>query len=243
MVGIEFQTFQQIGPHQFLAQHLEAEGISRANAKLHTFVHVDIHTGVGPYKHDSLLAENCFLPKLERVFGGRGALKEDWHLDGIGDWVKHTSAASAARAGESKSSGETEPLAAGSEADANTSGTDVNKDAKEGVAYTAKGHIGGGLFYESTPPHMQTATANWLSVTQEFGTEKGTKMFQLLRAENALTHWAAQNGVSVTRDSLERKQLFDAFCPASPEWRKFVLARGKIVFDATKAYLVEGATV
>ena len=80
-------TEWQEGPKAVFS-FLKNEGVSETNEDLEALMHVDLHTGVGPYKHDSLLAENCFLPQLARVFGGKGDLKSDWHMDGIGTWVE-----------------------------------------------------------------------------------------------------------------------------------------------------------
>jgi hypothetical protein len=147
---------------------LESEGISKSSPSLAAMFHVDIHTGVGPFKHDSLLAENAFLPELEEMLGSRGELKSDWHLDGIGDWVKYPpSLVNDYHNGESKDTDE-------EDVQIKVSGT---KEAKDGVAYEAKGHIGGGLFYKSVPERVQ-AKGRFVSVTQEFGTIKGTKIFR-----------------------------------------------------------------
>lgn len=229
---------------------LKSEGVSETNAQLASFMHVDLHTGVGPYKHDSLLAENCFLPQLARIFGGKGDLKSDWHMDGIGTWVERFKGDGG---GAAASGGEARGVTIGLKEEE----TEDEPDAKDGVAYSAKGHIGGGLFYETSPPHMhkigttgpqkgkkcQLETANWLSVTQEFGTKKGTTMLQILRAENAMTgevlRRAEASGAPSPslRTAPERVALFDAFCPADPAWRQFVLERGRIVFEKARAHV------
>ena len=132
-------TEWQEGPKAVFS-FLRKEGVSETNSNMEAFMHVDLHTGVGPYKHDSLLAENCFLPQLERIFGGKGDLKSKcWHLDGIGDWVQRYDEDVGSREAKAVELLEEEPK------------------AKDGVAYTAKGHIGGGLFYETGPAYAQ----NW----------------------------------------------------------------------------------
>ena len=290
-------------------QMLESEGISSTSTTLQNMFHVDIHTGVGPFKHDSLLAENVFLPELEEMLGTRGALKGcDWHLDGIGDWVQFPSQEGQDMAGRVKEEGmctvttstvgpsivitstvgklvtsqiqtvdysvdritraldqitqlSEEPEHCNGESketedilinvDGGKDG--VTKKAKDGVAYEAKGHIGGGLFYKSIPRRVQEK-GKFVSVTQEFGTIKGTKIFSLLRAENALTFdkessdvtsgdgGGGGSGGSSSSDILfsspERQRLFNAFCPADPAWRSFVLARGEIVFDLARKKLL-----
>ena len=243
-------------------QMLESEGISSTSTTLQNMFHVDIHTGVGPFKHDSLLAENVFLPELEEMLGTRGALKGcDWHLDGIGDWVQFPSQEGQDMAGRVKEEGE-EPEHCNGESketedilinvDGGKDG--VTKKAKDGVAYEAKGHIGGGLFYKSIPRRVQEK-GKFVSVTQEFGTIKGTKIFSLLRAENALTFdkessdntsgdgggggsSSSSSSSDILFSSPERQRLFNAFCPADPEWRSFVLARGEIVFDLARKKLL-----
>ena len=219
---------------------LEQEGVSPDNTALQSFFHVDIHTGVGPYKHESLLSENCFLPKLEKIFGSKGDLESDWHLDGIGTWVEFVQGEDAdevqevvVTTGESKEDDKKQML--------------TTKEAKDGVAYTAKGHVGGGLFYKITPKHMQRSGADWISVTEEFGTLKGTKVFQLLRAENALTTSVTNANTDDVRrvhtalsKSSERKKVFDAFCPADLKWREFVVKRGRIVFNQALEHLQKG---
>jgi len=248
-------------------QMLESEGISSNSTTLQTLFHVDIHTGVGPFKHDSLLAENVFLPELEEMLGTRGALKGcDWHLDGIGDWVQFPSQEGQDKAGQVKEEGD-EPEHCNGESketedilinvDGGKDG--VTKKAKDGVAYEAKGHIGGGLFYKSIPRRVQEK-GKFVSVTQEFGTIKGTKIFSLLRAENALTFDKESSDVTsgdgggsasgsssssssdILFSSPERQRLFNAFCPADPAWRSFVLARGEIVFDLARKKLLSMAS-
>ena len=268
-------------------QMLESEGISSNSTTLQTLFHVDIHTGVGPFKHDSLLAENVFLPELEEMLGTRGALKGcDWHLDGIGDWVQFPSQEGQEKEGrvkdeEKEKEGEPEPeqeeepehcngeskededVLINAAVDGGKDG--VTKKAKDGVAYEAKGHIGGGLFYKSIPRRVQEK-GKFVSVTQEFGTIKGTKIFSLLRAENALTFDKEISDVAssgsgggsgggsdggsdggsgdgssssdILFSSPERQRLFNAFCPADPAWRSFVLARGEIVFDLARKKLL-----
>ena len=224
---------------------LAQEGLSRDNAALRSCFHVDIHTGVGPWQHDSLLAENCFLPKLEQIFQSKGDLnKAAWHLDGIGTWVAFVDE----EEGEGKEVGG--PTLTTGEAKEHDEAQ--QRDAQDGVAYTAKGHVGGGLFYKNTPKHMQRKGADWISVTQEFGTLKGTKMFQLLRAENALTsHVKATllnplkegggTAEEVARDlmmSPQRTAVFDAFCPSDVKWRGFVVERGRVVFGRALAHVL-----
>eukprot|EP00946_MAST-07B_sp_MAST-7B-sp1_P002326 g2326.t1 len=234
-------TEWQEGPKAVFS-FLRKEGVSETNSNMEAFMHVDLHTGVGPYKHDSLLAENCFLPQLERIFGGKGDLKSKcWHLDGIGDWVQRY-----------------DEDVGGSEAKA-VELLEEEPKGKDGVAYSAKGHIGGGLFYETAPPHMhkigtagtqrgkkcQLESAKWISLTQEFGTKKGTTMFQLLRAENAMTaevcRIAEKAGESVPslRNAPERAALFEAFCPSDASWRRFVVERGRVVFEKARGFVFE----
>ena len=228
-------TQWEAGPKAVFA-FLNKEGVSETNCNLQAFFHVDLHTGVGPYKHDSLLAEDCFLSQLAEIFGGKGDLKSDWHLDGIGTWVQRAAAPLHDTAGESKQV---------------VVEITSDREAKDGVAYSPKGHIGGGLFFETSPPHMhkiqngkkhQLLSADWVSVTQEFGTRKGTKMFELLRAENAMTgEIVLQDPDFILKKSIrnrpERVALFDAFCPADPAWRTFVLERGRVVFQQARAHV------
>ena len=94
---------------------------------------------------------------------------------------------------------------------------------------------------------MQRSGADWISVTEEFGTLKGTKVFQLLRAENALTTSVTNANTDDVRrvhtalsKSLERKKVFDAFCPADLKWREFVVKRGRIVFNQALEHLQKG---
>ena len=243
--GVEWQETPKL-----VFSHLAKEGVHEGNKDMESFFHVDIHTGVGPYKHDSLLAENCFLPQLEKLFGSKGHLKSNWHIDGIGDWVKSYDGSNESDAeGETKQEGIDIKIST-------TSGEAASKEAKEGVAYTAKGHIGGGLFYKTAPPQMYKEdqdgkkryvnTSKWCSVTQEFGTLKGTKIFELLRKENAMTQEILRKASEedrVNQPSLrtmpERVAVFDAFCPGDPSWRHFVMNRGREVFEVVRQHVFQ----
>jgi hypothetical protein len=86
------------------------------------------------------------------------------------------------------------------------------------VAFDTAGDLMHGL-----PPLLPSGKTNW--ILQEFGTAPILEVLKAFRNENMyyhmggqdLTHWA-------------KRDLFEAFCPASPAWRRAVLQRGIELF-------------
>ena len=251
---------------------LRGLGLSPGNRNLRWVFHVDIHTGVGPWMHDSLLCNEGFMDAARDVLGPEdevvargGALRSGgWHYDTVGDWVPRKWAEdeddeqdheSLQEQGETKQGGggrggdtmgaasrvsrrqsrtpSLHGLDSGTGPDDDGTTTTTGKAAKDGVAYTAKGEICGGLFHMLRPEQCK----RWVGVTQEFGTLKGIKIVKLLRAENAAHH--ADPADQQQRITRQRKAIFDAFCPASREWREFVLKRGAEVFRRARAAMGE----
>lgn len=73
--------------------------------------------------------------------------------------------------------------------------------------------------YRSALPH---ARIDFL--TQEFGTWSGRRLLRVLRAENQHHHYG-----SGALDHWSKKSIKEAFCPASPAWRKNVIESGLLL--------------
>ncbi len=88
-------------------------------------------------------------------------------------------------------------------------------DPERSIAYRIRGAFHAAL--ERSFPE-----ARWYCVSQEFGTHPPLHMLRVLREENAWHHYGQENDLS----HRSKAAMLDTFCPAHPEWRARVLARG-----------------
>ena len=158
-------------------------------------VDVDIHTGLGPWKHDTILTDASLLDDVKALLGpapGNG----DWHYDLLGDSLRKQEET---RQGQQQAS----------------------SAAKDGTAYEASGNVVGGLFTE-----FRGVGVDWIALAQEFGTYSGLETVRILRKENA--HHQHRG---LTKESSERQDIQDLFCPKDMAWRRFTLEHGLMVFE------------
>lgn len=94
------------------------------------------------------------------------------------------------------------------------------------TAYPARGSMA--AFFRDRFPNLQ-----YDGLLAEFGTYSGLRVLGALRAENR-AHFYDRPGSSTYRWA--KRQLLEAFCPASPRWRSAVVAKGlAIIAQALQA--------
>ncbi len=90
----------------------------------------------------------------------------------------------------------------------------VGDPSEDGVGYRIQGGYAGA--FDALAPGVETHL-----IIQEFGTSPGVRVLHALREENRWHHYGAG-----TPDHRVKARLKEMFCPRSPRWREFVLARG-----------------
>ena len=182
---------------------LERLGRKRTRAMPRAF-HIDVHTGLGSYGHDSLLATDTrgeaghvtSLEALSAALGGDGTAEGAERVRGEGYHVEIE--------GDS---------------------------ASGGTAYTSYGLVKDGVliaFANAVPGGIGQGGC----VVQEFGTRSNLAVFQALRAEAALLRDAESRGEPAPPASHPvRQALREAFYPDDAVWRETVLARGLKVLE------------
>lgn len=71
---------------------------------------------------------------------------------------------------------------------------------------------------------------DYLYACAEFGTYGPLHMLRTLRAENQSHHWGRSDSTATIRS---KQKLKEAFCPASPRWRRQVLAQASRLINST----------
>lgn len=99
----------------------------------------------------------------------------------------------------------------------------------EGTAYTSRG--GFDLWCAS-----QAAGRDFVSFCAEVGTYWTVRVLGAIRAENMAHHWGRPDDAATLRAKADLKE---AFCPASPLWRKRAVEGGVQLIHQTAAGLIE----
>jgi hypothetical protein len=97
----------------------------------------------------------------------------------------------------------------------------------DGVAYESRGGLG--PFCVASLPQ-----ADYLFACAEYGTYPAVHVLAGLRRENRAHHWAPPGSTAL---NLARNRLCELFVPASPHWRRTVLAHGLNLLDRAVAGL------
>tara|TARA_B100002052_G_C15881621_1_gene599552 strand:+ start:2411 stop:3511 length:1101 start_codon:yes stop_codon:yes gene_type:complete len=107
----------------------------------------------------------------------------------------------------------------------------MSLDPKAGIAYKIRGGMQKGI--ELLFPEI-----NWTSITQEFGTLKGYKVIQALRAENSWTHYGNYDNNTVL-NHWSKCSLLEAFRPSNDYWENKIMTRGLKFYKQSFNYLLE----
>lgn len=81
--------------------------------------------------------------------------------------------------------------------------------------------------YRSALPHVKVDF-----LTQEFGTWSGRRLLRILRAENQHHHFGGG-----TLDHWTKRGIKEAFCPASPLWRRTVVDNGLLLLRNVSVFI------
>ena len=122
---------------------------------------MDVHTGLGPWKHDTILTEQSFLEDMKRLLGPE-PVKGDWHYDLLGSTLP--------------------PLEELDEAEGDAKRKEAGT-VKDGTAYEASGNVNKGLINS-----LRGRGVKWLTFVQEFGSLSGLEVVRIMRKENAHHH-------------------------------------------------------
>jgi len=197
--------------HRLLAQFMRRLGERRV-APLRRVVHVDVHTGLGPWGKDTLLAidRDADPSAVSRVSDARDALHER----------------APSRSGERSS-----PRAC-------DFALEVSADSRAGgTAYALYGTLVEGLvqvLHAAAGARVERAAC----IVQEFGTEHALAVLEALRAERALVKQAEMAGEPVpSANHPLRRRLRLAFFPDDDEWRRAVHARGQLLIEQVCGWL------
>ena len=203
-----------------LLPELQKLGISKDNPRLRQVLHIDVHSGLGPYGVDTLLVDSqedaaavrsimgltlsdAVLPSAKRrvqppdAEAGIGYVTTGGFIDGVRSMA--TGAAPAAAS----------PVASSPKARARSAGR-------------ARGAAASAVKPDAAP------AARVLSVVQEFGTRPPVTVFQAMRAELA----AYKQKPDLDLGSWERAAVLDAFYPQEAAWQSEVFTRGMQLLQA-----------
>lgn len=202
--GLFYSGRHAMQSHRHVVAWLREHGICKESPTLKFVIHNDLHTGLGPHGHDSVLTvDETMKAKVVRVLGGeRGGVEV-----GVGQ---------CACLGSGSRVGAWHVENMGADGKGQVDGR------ANGTAYEASGNIMDGLRHMLCP----TEGCDWTTLSQEFGTVGNVAVLKTLRAENALNRVQPDAPPSTTAERIATKNVF---YPTSPAWREGCLERGRTV--------------
>jgi len=199
--GLFYSGDHEMQSTRIVTAFLTEIGLSRESTSLKFVVHNDLHSGLGPHGHDSVLTVNSAMEaRVESLLGD--------------------AASGGVRVGGCSCCGNGRGLGTFHTENIGPDGEQQSADGEaKGTAYVASGNIMDGLKARLCPVGNG---CEWIPFSEEFGTLGNVKVLKILRAENALNNVQPTASISMP----ERVASKEAFCPNSPAWRASCLARG-----------------
>ena len=236
--GLYFGGFElQNGIAQVLSTLLSL-GVSRSNAKLRSFVHVDVHSGLGPSGIDTLLLDGGQPEHLIRRIAGvegedalPGAAFETLRVQGSCPGGLAYDTAGSFTSATMLLAGTQHPSLLPQLVDTppHTSGWEDLEECKQAAA--AAGGASGQAAGQGSEHRASSAPASGpvvkISVCQEFGTLEALEVFKAVRALNC----RLIEQPDLPMDAPERAQCLGAFYVDTPEWKHSTLTRGRDVLS------------